>query len=150
MTRGKKFTSRQYEYARKQFKSIIKNKKTNAYKPWTAEQKLAQSTRLKRKRKSKVTREKMKEAWKTKRSKIVGEITRQKLKITSTTYWLQESARDSQSKKRKDFLLHHPDELSKMTNQLNKRIVCVHCNIETNVGNHNRWHGDNCRINKIS
>ena len=27
------------------------------------------------------------------------------------------------------------------------RIICEHCNLETNKGNYNRWHGKRCKLN---
>jgi hypothetical protein len=30
----------------------------------------------------------------------------------------------------------------------NVKVKCVHCGKENNVGNNNRWHGDNCKHKK--
>lgn len=148
MTRGnKKFTSHQYEYARKQFKIIMQNsKKSRRSYFWTDEQKKAQSIRLKGKLKTSETKEKMKIAW-TKRNKLVKDSTKEKLKETSTNYWSSVDKRTEQSNKRKDYLISNPKSLEEMVLRLKKQVKCIHCNIETNVGNHNRWHGDKCKLN---
>lgn len=37
----------------------------------------------------------------------------------------------------------------KLSKSVNKRVVCIYCNIETNTGNHGRWHGEKCKNKKI-
>lgn len=33
-------------------------------------------------------------------------------------------------------------------NNINKKVTCEHCGVETNKGNYSRWHGDNCKRKK--
>lgn len=36
---------------------------------------------------------------------------------------------------------------SAATEAAKRRIVCEHCGKDANIGNHNRWHGDRCKLN---
>lgn len=38
------------------------------------------------------------------------------------------------------------DTLTRKIYKHTKNLECIHCGINTNIGNHNRWHGDNCKI----
>lgn len=39
------------------------------------------------------------------------------------------------------------DMTSAATEAAKRRIVCKHCGKDANIGNHNRWHGDKCKLN---
>lgn len=38
------------------------------------------------------------------------------------------------------------DTILRKTYKHTKNITCHHCNITTNIGNHNRWHGHKCKL----
>lgn len=144
----KKLTARQYEFARNEFRKVIKVTNSYTRRPRTEEEKLAHSIRTKGIPKTEKTKENMKEAWK-RRGRTVKESTCALLKETSTAYWANEGTRQAQSAKRKAHLAQNPESVASMVANLKKRVVCKHCGTETNIGNHNRWHGDNCRINTV-
>jgi len=151
MTRNKekrvKFTSRQYEFARKEFQKVIKLKKSNIRRPHTEAEKRAKSEKMRGIPKSQTTRLNMKKAWE-RRNRTVNESTKQKLKKSSIKYWEDEKIRSSQSDKRKSYLKKNTDAIKIMVRNINRQVTCQHCGIKTNIGNHNRWHGDVCKLNK--
>lgn len=57
-------------------------------------------------------------------------------------------------KKNNKHIKIHKDELEKYLNDgwvqgiiKNDLIICKYCEREMNIGNHNRWHGENCKFN---
>lgn len=153
MTRNKKnrirLTARQYEFARKEFSKTIKETNSRPRRSLTEEEKRIRSIKLKGISKSETTKLKMKDAW-SHRDRTVSEDTRQKLKAANDTYWSSETVRNEQSNKRKAYLSQNPRSMETMVANVNKRAKCKHCGTETNIGNHNRWHGDRCRLNNSS
>lgn len=145
-TTRKRLTARQYEFARKEFREVIKVKNTGSRRPLTQEEKLIRSTRLKGIPKTEVTKNNMKTAWKS-RDRTVKDETRSKLKKSVSEHWASTKARNEQSVKRKSYLNRTPGAVEGMIANINRRVICKHCGTETNIGNHNRWHGDRCRLN---
>lgn len=150
MTRAKanrkKLTARQYEFARKEFRKVIKIKNTGSRRPLTEEEKLLRSISLTGIPKTEKTKKNMKNAWKL-RDRTVKDETCAKLKESVSAYWEKPGTRKEQSIKRKAYLERTPGAVEGMVANINKRVKCKHCGTETNIGNHNRWHGDRCRLN---
>jgi len=79
------------------------------------------------------------EAWKT-RDRTVKASTRKLLQETNTKIWSNTELRNSQSKKRADYLKNNPEELKLSIEILQKKIACTKCGTITNKGNLARWH----------
>lgn len=145
-SKRKRMTARQYEFARKEFCKVIKDRKPLPKREWSEEEKTAHSARLKGIPKTAKAKENMKEAWKH-RDRTVKETTSEKLSESITAYWADETSRKQQSERRKEFLKQNPSSIDSMVSNLKKQMQCKHCGLITNAGNHNRWHGDKCRLN---
>jgi hypothetical protein len=148
----KRLTARQYAFARKEFCSVIKVSNSHPRRPLIDKEKILRSVKLKGKLKgipkTQETKSNMKEAWKH-RNRTIAESTCLLLKNSSTAYWANNKVRQEQSIKRKSYLEKNPDAVSTMIANINKIVTCQHCGKETNIGNHNRWQGNNCRLNTI-
>lgn len=72
--------------------------------------------------------------------------------------WQDMSAKDKESRnaklsasKKKLYSTYTIEERQALTSAATeaskRRIVCKHCGKDANIGNHNRWHGDKCKLN---
>ena len=140
----KLFSSRDYEKYRVLFSESIKiinsGKKR---KPLTEEHKETLSLLSLGVPKSEKTKNNMKLAWKS-RDRTVKDSTKELNRIGSTNYWSSDSARKSQSEKRKDFLKTNPTVLDKQIKTLNKLVQCECCGKVMNIGNYKKWHDNKC------
>ena len=142
-----KLTSRQYAFAREEFAKVMSElHKGKPTRKKTDAEKAAQSEKTKGIPRTDKTKENMKKAWVT-RDRTVKKSTIEKLSISITEYWASEGARDAQRQKRIKYLKNNPNVVDTMVSNINKIMECKHCGIETNIGNHNRWHGNNCKLN---
>jgi hypothetical protein len=98
-----------------------------------------------RKPKTDITKQRMKEAWKT-RSREIKPSTSQLLSAANKIYWSNDESRLKQSQRRRLFLESNPEVMVAQISNLNlARYTCCFCGVNTNKGNYSRWHGNNCR-----
>jgi hypothetical protein len=144
------FSTREYELHRKLFiENISLMQKGKKKSPLTEEHKLKLSKSSKNIPKSEITKKNMKDAWKL-RDNVVKETTKELNRIASTAFWSLPESKENQSARRKQFLSENPDVLKQQIVQLNKTKKCEYCGCVTNLGNYKRWHGEKCKLNKIS
>lgn len=67
--------------------------------------------------------------------RIQADLNRVGIKLNYT----DEGLKRQQENGRKRFTLNNPSSI---------KLTCIHCNTTCDTGNHARWHGDNCRVNK--
>lgn len=140
----KLFSSKDYEKYRVLFSESIKTINSGKKrKSLTEEHKDKLSTSTFGIPKTEDAKNNMKLAWKS-RDRTVKESTKDLNRIASTKYWSSESARKSQSEKRKEFLKTNPTLLDNQIKTLNKSIQCECCGKVMNIGNYKRWHDNKC------
>lgn len=70
------------------------------------------------------------------------------ISVRTTKFWSDSMNKKAQSLARTAYLNANQEIVQKQIDNLNKlRFVCIHCNMMTNKGNFNRWHGTNCKLN---
>lgn len=141
-------TSRQYDAIRKEFSKSISALTVNVRRgPMSDCEKLKRSIALIGRPKSEITKLNMKAAAKLRDfSKSAEE--KLAISVRTTKFWSDSMNKKAQSLARTAYLNANQEIVQKQIDNLNKlRFVCIHCNMMTNKGNFNRWHGTNCKLN---
>lgn len=135
--------SHQYEYARKELAISLRVLHTG--RKHTEESKLLMSVKKKGIPKSDETKLNMSKSAYNRRDEIAN---RARELGTLKKLWNDDSFREARSaevSQRQKVRLSDPKVLADQVNRINKMVTCEHCKKTMNLGNHNRWHGDNCK-----